>query len=118
LQLYRLDNSPAQNEIRAIRKLCNGKHKNIIEVFAIGEFADSMYTFIDMEICDLNLEDYNKNIWMTNLVHENLDLKGVKELQACNIMKQISDGIVFVHQQGEVHRDLKPRNGIMFSPNI
>ena len=111
MQLYRLDNSPAQNEIRAIRKLCNGMHKNIIEVFEIGEFPDSMYAFIDMELCDLNLEDYNKNNWMSSLIHENLNVKGLKELQACNIMKQIADGVVFVHEKGEVHRDLKPRNG-------
>jgi serine/threonine protein kinase len=111
LHLHRLDNLPAQNEIRAIHKLCNEKHKNIIEVFEIGEFPDSMYAYIDMELCDFNLEDYNKNIWMTNLVHENLNVKGLKEIQACNIMRQIADGVVFVHEKGEVHRDLKPRNG-------
>jgi serine/threonine protein kinase len=28
------------------------------------------------------------------------------------IMKDISSGLVFIHSQDEIHRDLKPRNGI------
>jgi len=32
--------------------------------------------------------------------------------EIARIMKDISSGLAFIHLQGEIHRDLKPRNGM------
>jgi serine/threonine protein kinase len=108
--LFNLDASLIRNEIRAIKKLCNGTNKNIVEVFGVGEFPDSSYLFIDMELCDLNLDEYMKGNWTVIQVHGYPP--GFRETQLWNIMKQIANGISFIHITDEVHRDLKPRNGL------
>lgn len=98
-----------QNEIRAITKLCDGKHKHIVEVFRHGEFPDSSHAFIDMELGDVNLEDWNRSNWIIGRTSEYISQsKKTKELW--NIMAQIADGLAFIHRNNEVHRDLKPRN--------
>lgn len=103
--------SAVKNEMRAITKLCNGEHKNIVEVFNLGEFADLSYSFIDMELCDMNLETYNKSSWMMSIVATDDSSRGFREMEMWNIMAQIASGISYIHSQGEVHRDLKPVNG-------
>jgi hypothetical protein len=108
LQLVRVGKSAVQNELRAIAKLCKHGHRNIIHVIAISDSLDSPYAFIDMELCDLNLEEYIKCNWtMIETAHQ----MAARELEIWNIAKQIVNGLVFIHGQKEVHRDLKPRNG-------
>ena len=72
-------------------------------------FPDNRYMFIDMQLCDLDLKQYIQGARIVGLVHEDAQLK---ELQICNIMRQISLGVGFIHAQGEIHRDLKPHNSI------
>lgn len=94
--LLKLDISPVKNEVRAIQNLCDGKYQNIIEVFNIGEFPDSSPAFIDMESCDMNLDEYNKS--------------SPSKLHKFDVIKQICNGPVFIHSHSEVHRDLKLKN--------
>jgi serine/threonine protein kinase len=114
--LIDVHNSPVQNEIRAIKKLCNSTHRNIIQVFDTGQLPNSAYAFIDMELCDLNLDQYNKSMSTVSLVHD--DTSHLREVQVWNIMVQITSGITFIHGKGEVHRDLKPQNGTSLSHNL
>jgi hypothetical protein len=49
----------ADNEIRAIKRLCVTRHPNIVQVVGYGELKrDSMFCFIDMELCDVSLDSY------------------------------------------------------------
>lgn len=88
-----------------MEKLCNGSHKNIITVFHHGEFGDSSYAFIDMELCDLSLDDYNKSIWVVAKVDGT-----PKENYIWNAMMQIASGLSYIHDSKEIHRNLKPSN--------
>lgn len=112
LHFIRLDGSPIiENELRVIIKLsCDGGHKNIIHVLTFGNFPDDTYAFIDMDLCDFNLEQYNNCNWKRIHAAHRIP-KGSLELEIWNIMKQIADGLGFIHGLEEVHRDLKPRNG-------
>jgi serine/threonine protein kinase len=67
-----------------------------------------------MEFCELTLESYLRS-------HQPLlqYLAGIqqktKDTQIHNVltaMNQITQGLLFIHRNHEVHRDLKPRNGI------
>ncbi|CAD8142805.1 unnamed protein product [Paramecium octaurelia] len=55
--------------------------------------------FIEMELCDFTLKDFIEN------VDRKKDQKLIK-----SIFKQIIEGVVYMHNQQFIHRDLKPQN--------
>jgi serine/threonine protein kinase len=111
-----------RNETRAVIKLCQpGSNSNIVSVLRHGRLVNSPYFFLDMELCDLNLETYIQRKWTEALRHNvpqfsNVDIleSRLKLAQVWNLMKDIANGIAYVHQHQEIHRDLKPRNGKIF----
>lgn len=119
LRLSETEVTSVENELRASKKLCQGTNIHIIEVFATGKFISnhdhSTCVFIDMELCYLNLEQYNKGSALVDLVHGNGSED--RERKIWNIMKQITDALVFIHGKHEVHRDLKPENGMHLESN-
>ena len=51
--------SDIRKEIRAVKKLCTSNtHRNIVTVFKVGSRMNPMFCFIDMELCDFNLDVY------------------------------------------------------------
>jgi serine/threonine protein kinase len=94
-----------ENEARAISKLCApGAHRNIVAVFRQGIVVDTTMFYYDMELCEGTLEEF---------IELNCsDGKRIGMSQMWNIMTHIASGIGYIHGHGEVHRDLKPRNGI------
>lgn len=71
------------------------------------------YVYLDMELCEYNLFQYlyadTSNPFNGTISFRDLALN-LKRKQAWNIMEQITKGVMFLHNQGEVHRDLKPKN--------
>lgn len=101
------DQTQREKELRANERLCKEKHPNIVEVFKSGQFRGSSHIFIDMELCGMNLETFiQKNREISEIFPP-----GVRELLVWDIMKQIANGLVFIHGKGHVHRDINPRNG-------
>ena len=103
------------NEVRAVEKLCKpGTHKNIVCVFRQGRLSSSLY-FLDMEYCDLDLDGWIQRRW-THTVEQKLPhLTGnvpsrTRMTQIWDVMEDLTKGVAFIHSQGHVHRDLKPRN--------
>lgn len=108
-----------ENEIRAIEKICgHNTHQNIVEVLRVGKLRAEPYYFIDMELCDMNLENY---IYRTSPSTDALPRfvktasSSVKASQIWNVMRQVVSGVVFIHSHNEIHRDVKPSNSISWS---
>ena len=59
--------------------------------------------YIDMELCNRTLSDYMAD-----------DLPGAENgitmAHVSNVMVQITNRLVYVHEKGDVHRDLRPHN--------
>lgn len=70
---------------------------------------------IQMELCSLTLKDW--------LQQRNLKCKDQKDLEYhsvynMKIFKQILKGVDFIHSNGLIHRDLKPRNIFLHEPEL
>jgi serine/threonine protein kinase len=105
-----------ENEIRAIAKLCVHRHENIVQVFEHGKVPGFPYYFIDMELCDVDLSAYIDGKGAGTLLAKRIfgmDRALSEGMTATwEILKDITDGLIFIHELKEIHRDMKPRNGI------
>jgi serine/threonine protein kinase len=102
-----------ENEIRAIAKLCVHRHENIVQVFEHGRVPGFPYYFIDMELCDVDLSAYIDGKGAGALLAKRIDPALSEGMTAIwEILKDITDGLIFIHELKEIHRDMKPRNGI------
>lgn len=120
---YDTTNDDIDNEVKAITKLCTeGSHGNIVAVLKHGWLKRSPYYFIDMELCDLNLETFIYAASFDGFERDfETDRKTLEEVRLGNlwpIMRDIVRGLRFIHNHGQVHRDLKPRNGIVQGEHI
>lgn len=117
-----------RNEIEAIAAICSREgHKNIITILHYGQLPHHDYHYIDMPLCDLNLNDYihgsrpvfnieseNQYPQSANIVFvEKECVLRMKMQNTWTILSHIADGLKYIHEKGFAHRDLKPRNGIL-----
>jgi serine/threonine protein kinase len=100
--------------VRAIQKLCNGTHENIVEVFGHGWLFGGTFYHIDMELCDGTLADYiygKLPVAPSFSKHPDAEVQRASPFWAAfAIMLQLTSGVKFMHSHHEVHRDLKPLN--------
>jgi len=108
------------DEIQNIRQLCSTPHGHIVRVLRDG-WLDSRCCFIDMELCDINLEEYIHNRSPRMAEEPKLLNEPVFVQQDCStsmhmlntwiIINHICSGVQFIHENGFSHRDIKPANG-------
>ena len=87
--------------------MSHNPHKNIITVLQCGCLTPPWY-YIDMELCE-----YNLDAWI-HRVNGGLNNSSAGESRVSKIWEVMLDiirGVMYIHSQKQVHRDLKPRNG-------
>lgn len=72
-------------------------HKNIVEIYDVGEDEDKYYIVME----------YVPGTTLKELI---LKRGALHYVEAIDIMKQVVGGITKAHQLGIIHRDLKPQN--------
>ena len=68
--------------------------------------------FIDMEYCDLDLDQYiHRDKHVDSLMNYKMaNNEGHLAFHICAILQQLLCGLEFIHSNRKVHRDLKPKN--------
>jgi serine/threonine protein kinase len=103
------------NEAEAVTTLCTAGHKNIVNVLDQDWLGMSQHYYIDMELCDINLETYIQTRSSIELpFHEPAFVSEDSGLHTWNLWtigSHISQGLAFIHKRNFSHRDLKPVNG-------
>lgn len=95
--------SRAENEYILMKSL---KHENIVECFDM--FYDNKRFFIEMEYAILgDLFNY-RTIYEDNQIDHSLVKK---------IMKQLCNGLIYIHSNGIIHRDIKLENIFVYNFN-
>ena len=89
-----------ENEVKACAAM---NHPNVIQVFDQGVYQDRPYMAYE----------YIKG----QTLFEKLEfLTQIPVFEACEIMCQLLDAVSYIHQNGIIHRDIKPQN-IFYLPN-
>jgi len=106
-----------EQEVRAIQRLCGLRtHVNIVQVLNHGLLWNHPYYSIDMELCDMSLDDFMHPKTPPDPSKSHLPSfvkSGGKDLllQIWTVMGQIASGVEYVHRERQIHRDIKPGNG-------
>ena len=85
-------------------------------MYQLGQLRknDSLY-FIDMELCEFTLEQYlcgavtQMHLVSWDIIRSDGNVRLATEVYG--IVEDIMNGLVFIHDLHEVHRDLSPQNG-------
>jgi len=88
-------------------------------VLHLGQLKpDSVFHYIDMELCYFTLEKYIYGQEVPHLANWAGIRSGPVESRIARITEiadHIVQGLSFIHELGEVHRDLSPPNGTPYS---
>lgn len=108
-----------QNEISAINKFNTERHRNVIVVLNHSWLRDSPCYAIDMELCDFTLADYiAQKEEALQIIERDTKLRASERIlkwhRISTIMKDVSEGLAFIHRLKQAHRDLKPSNSDVF----
>ena len=101
-------------EVDVINKL--SKHENLVDILDNGWLAgtSSMY-YIDMELCAYSLAEYIKDLKHVTVLDslaskQPTAIKSLKHIM--EILRQIANGLRYIHGKELLHGNLKPTNGI------
>jgi serine/threonine protein kinase len=115
-QSYSVTRKDIDTEAQTVEKLCTTGHENIVNVLKQGWLEENRHYYIDMDLCDANLDTYIRSrstIKPRFCEPVFISAEDSPELHVWNmwtICSHISNGLAFIHKMDYIHRDLTPRN--------
>ncbi|CDW72576.1 protein kinase domain containing protein [Stylonychia lemnae] len=99
----------AMKEFRLLEGLGEG-HPNVIKVIDIfyNKMREQMYILMEFAGKGSNLTTFIKNAQYQE--EENKEVEAINEQLVKTVMKQLLEGILFIHENHICHRDIKPGN--------
>jgi calcium-dependent protein kinase len=91
----------SHNEIEILKKI---SHPNIISIYEIFEDSKNYYIMTELLEGGELFEEITRHGYFT-------------EFEAANVIKQLLNGVVYMHNKLIIHRDLKPENIMLISKN-
>jgi len=89
-----LNEAEAEVFLRDARAAAQLKHPNIVSVFEVGKDADTLYIAMDY------IEGANLKEWLGG--------EPIASREAAELMVKLADAVHHAHENGVIHRDLKP----------
>ena len=83
--------------IEEARLLANLSHPNIVQIYAVGEYNESVY--IALEFIQRDVREYAATF-----------PQGLPVREAIRIIAECTEALSFAHSRGVLHRDVKPAN--------
>ena len=90
-------------EIEIQRKL---DHPNCIKLYGTSKTPRG-YPVLVMELAECSLTDLTTRRVRRNIAHPENKIEQLSNEERLNIIKEIAEGIKYIHSQGFIHRDLK-----------
>jgi serine/threonine-protein kinase len=101
------DRTVVQRFLQESRRACALNHPNVTRILAYGEDLAEHYSIMELATG-----------WRTEAGRTILDVseltKPLPEAVALDMIKQACDGLDYLHQEGILHRDIKPGNLLLF----
>jgi serine/threonine protein kinase len=100
-------------ERSAVEVISKGRHPNVVDILDtwIEETNYISTCFIQMELCQGDLEEFLQLRYQEN--SPGPPPAGLSCFEIWGIFRQILSGLDHIHSQGIIHRDFKPKNGIL-----
>lgn len=92
-----------------------GLHKNIVSVFKYKRDTPHFEAVVDMELCDLTVDNYIQGDWTPELetrvpCFATVSTSEVTLSHVWDIMEDVTKALVFIHGQGKIHYNIEPSN--------
>lgn len=84
------------NEVQLLR---NARNRNIIRLFE--DYQTDNHLFLILEYCEMDVEQMTRKYFPTRKLPRDLVIA---------LMRQVVNGITYLHSQNVIHRDLKLEN--------
>jgi serine/threonine protein kinase len=108
------------NEVNEMLSFKDHQSDHVIEILRNGSMGpNSKDCFIDMEYCEINLDEYihGKKTSIHGLPDYVQSIRdGHIPLFTFGLLQEVLSGLIFIHNHGYVHCDLKPQNSTPFHP--
>ena len=92
-----------QREIEVQRQL---DHINCIKLYGTSKTPRG-YPVLVMELAECSLADLTTKRNKNNRLHPDNQIEKLSDEDKLRIIKEIADGIAYIHSKGFIHRDLK-----------